>query len=71
MPVLRRLAAIVFTAALLSLPSVSPALATTVAPLPNLSSPSVTRVSSGDTYVFARGTDNSLLLNRRVNGNWT
>ena len=73
MQVMRRVAAILFVATLVSLPSASSALATTdPAPLPNLSSPAVTRVSSGDTYVFARGTDGSLIVNRRINNAfWT
>jgi hypothetical protein len=42
--------------------------------LPGLSSPAVVQFSgtvSNDAYAFARGTDGSLIVNRRLGGNWT
>jgi hypothetical protein len=39
--------------------------------LPNLSTPAVTQVNANDVWVFARGTDCSLQVNKRFSGSWT
>jgi hypothetical protein len=71
MQITRRIAATLFVAALVSAASASSALATTDTSIPNLSSLSGTQLFPDETYVFARGSDNSLLMNRRVRDAWS